>query len=101
MARIPPALVYKIDTAVVDGDEDEEIPTAKIVYVGESAAESHELLEAYDPEESGEREEAREFLRAELADGPRKAKDVIRARPPQLDPPLAFRQEPAVQGRGD
>jgi hypothetical protein len=60
----------------VDGDEDEEIDTAKIVYVGESPAESHELLEAYDPEEAGEREEAQEFLHAELEDGARRAKEV-------------------------
>jgi hypothetical protein len=78
LARIPPALVYRIDPAIVDGDDGKAIDTAQIVLIGESAADSHDLLRGHDPEESGERAEASQFLEAELADGPRKAKEVER-----------------------
>ena len=79
LARIPPALVYRIDTAIVDGDDGEGIDTANIICIGESAADSHELLRGHDPEEAEKRADAEEFLEAELQAGPRKAKEVERA----------------------
>jgi hypothetical protein len=79
LARIPPALVYRIESAVVGGDDGVAIDTAKVVHIGESSVESHDLLRGHDPEESSERDEACQFLEAELADGPRKTKEVERA----------------------
>ena len=79
LARIPPALVYRIDTAVVNGDDGEGIETANLTCIGESAADSHELLRGHDPEEAEKRADAEEFLEAELQAGPRKAKEVERA----------------------
>jgi hypothetical protein len=61
------------------GDDGEDIDTAKMVCVGESSADSHDLLRGHDPDEAGERDEAERFLEAELADGPRKSKEVERA----------------------
>jgi hypothetical protein len=44
-----------------------------------TTADSHDLLRGHDPDESTARDEAMEFLEAELAEGPRKSKDVTRA----------------------
>lgn len=81
LARIPPALVYGIESATVNGDEGERIDTVRLAYIGESAADSHDLLRSHDPEERTERDEARDYLLAELAGGPRPVKELIREAP--------------------
>jgi hypothetical protein len=80
LARIPPALVYRIDGAIVHGDKNEVIDTAAISGVGETTAiDSHDLLGGLDSEARTERDEAKDFYRAELAHGPQKVKDIERA----------------------
>jgi hypothetical protein len=61
---------------VIDGP-DGQIPTSRLVCLGESEARADELLASVSTaEERTERDEAIEFVRAELEDGPRNARDV-------------------------
>ena len=61
----------------MDGDTGEPIETARIVHIGDSSANGSDLLAgALDDEERSDRDEAVEFLKAELADGPVPAKQV-------------------------
>jgi RecA-family ATPase len=76
LARIPPALVYRIEEEWPMGDEGEPIPTARMVLIGESTADSHDLLAAHDPDARGDRDDAKDFLLAELRDGARKQREV-------------------------
>ena len=74
-----PALRYRMQSATVHGEEnDEEVVTAKVLWLGEVAGISgHELLRA--PESGGERSalaEAEDFLRSVLSVGPVPAKEV-------------------------
>jgi putative DNA primase/helicase len=79
LAAIAPSLVYRIDTARVIGDTGEEIVTAKIDCIGESAAGAHDLLRGQpDEEEQTGTDEAEEFLAAELADGPQPAGELTK-----------------------
>jgi hypothetical protein len=77
LAAIAPSLVYRIDTARVMGDTGEEIVTAEMVRIGESAAGAHDLLRGTTPEEQRTvTDEAVQFLGAELADGARLTREV-------------------------
>jgi AAA domain len=76
LAAIAPSLVYEISTARVIGDTGEEIDTAKIDCIGESAAGAPELLKGTSEEQRTVTDEAVEFLRAELADGARLASEI-------------------------
>jgi hypothetical protein len=76
LAAIARSLVYRIDTARVDGDTGEEIVTAKMVHVGESGAGAHDLLGGLTGEQRTVTDEAATFLRAELADGARLASEI-------------------------
>lgn len=78
LAPITRSLVYRIETRLVDGDTGEAIQTARVVHIGESDAAGHDLLRGHDSEEHLARDEALEFLTAELADGWRPARDVTR-----------------------
>ncbi|HLM25426.1 MAG TPA: hypothetical protein VK304_00500, partial [Thermoleophilaceae bacterium] len=72
-----PSLVYQIDTAKVTGDTGEEITTARMALIGESDAGAHDLLRGRgDEEQVTAIEEAEHFLRVELADGPRPAREI-------------------------
>jgi hypothetical protein len=80
LSREAPSLAYRIETRIVDGDTGEEIETARIVCIGESSANGSDLLAgALDDEERSERDEATEFLRAELEGAPKAAKKVLAA----------------------
>jgi putative DNA primase/helicase len=77
LAKLAPSLVYGISGQSVEGDTGEPITTAAMDYVCESTASSHELLGAREDEEQRtDRDEATEFLVAELADGPKSAKAI-------------------------
>jgi putative DNA primase/helicase len=79
LAAIAPSLVYRIETAEVISDTGEEIVTAKIDCIGESAVGAHDLLRGQpDEEEQAGTDEAEEFLKAELADGPRSASELTK-----------------------
>lgn len=80
LAGLATSLVYKIDGARVEGDTGEPITTAAMRYIGESSAASHDLLGGReDDEDRADRDEAVDFLRAELEDGPRSASEIKRA----------------------
>jgi putative DNA primase/helicase len=71
------SLVYRIETRIIDGDTGEPIETARMVATGEqSGATANDLLRPGDDGHHSERDEATEFLRVELAAGPRPAKAV-------------------------
>jgi putative DNA primase/helicase len=68
------SLALKIEGATVTGQDDELIATSRVVITGASEATASDLLQ---PVEDGTSlGEARAFLRAELADGPRPASDI-------------------------
>jgi hypothetical protein len=76
LAKRAPSLAYRIEGRVIDGPE-EPIETSRLVCLGESDARADELLAAVTTsEERTERDEAVDFLRSELEDGPRPAKDI-------------------------
>lgn len=76
LAKRAAALAYRVEGRVIDGP-DGPIETSKLVCLGESEARADELLAAVATgEERLERCEAVDFLRAELEDGPRPAKDI-------------------------
>jgi transposase-like protein len=77
LAAIAPSCVYRIDTARIMGDTEEEITTAAMVFVGESAVGAHDLLGGQpDDDERMAGGEAEHFLEVELADGPRPASEI-------------------------
>ena len=77
LAKLAPSLAYRIEGVTVTGDTEEPISTAAMHHIGESTAASHQLLGAREDEESrGNRDEATEFLLAELTDGPKSAKAI-------------------------
>ncbi len=76
LAKLASSLAYRITTATITGDTGEAITTAAINYVGESNASGHDLLRQQHGEERTERDGAVDFLRAELADGPRPVKEL-------------------------
>jgi putative DNA primase/helicase len=79
LAKLAPSLAYRIEGASVTGDTNEEIATAAMHYQGESSAASHELLRGReDNEDRVDRDEATEFLLAELGDEPISAKEIGR-----------------------
>jgi hypothetical protein len=75
LAPITKSIVYRIDTARVVGDTAEPIQTARMVEIGESGASGSDLLRGHDDERSGT-DEAVDFLRDELANGPRPVKEI-------------------------
>ena len=80
LAAIADSLVYRIETRRVIGDTGEEISTAGMVQIGTSSADGHDLLRGQDdPDQRADRDEAVEFLIAELKGGKRPAADVQRA----------------------
>lgn len=77
LAKLAPSLAYRIDGATVTGDTDEPISTAAMGCIGGSTAASHQLLGGREDDEMrADRDEATEFLLAELEGGPRPAGDV-------------------------
>jgi putative DNA primase/helicase len=77
LAAPAPSIVYRIDTAHVQGDTGEEITTARVVPIGESGANAHDLLKGRDGEERTGTDEAVEFLEEVLSGGPRQADEII------------------------
>ena len=80
LSREAPSLAYRIETRIVDGDTGESIETARIVCIGESTANGSDLLAgALDDDDRADRDEATDFLVAELADGPVPATQIQKA----------------------
>ena len=78
LAKLAPSLVYEIKQATVHDWTGAPITTAEITHVGESEATGHDLLKhaADSDAEQSAVDEAEEFLRTELAAGPKLAKAV-------------------------
>ena len=75
--RLAPTLEYEIRSVFLPADDGQpETDTARLELVGESAMTSNDLLTVVDGDERTETDEAVDILRAELADGPRPARDV-------------------------
>jgi putative DNA primase/helicase len=80
LAPIAQSLVYRIETRRVIGDTGEEITTAGLIYIGESSADGQDLLRGQDdPDQRADRDEAVDFLEAELLAGKRPAAEVQNA----------------------
>jgi putative DNA primase/helicase len=79
LARLAPSLAYEIHTRTVEGDNGEPITTADITCTGESLATGDELLaRARDGDQDHSAvEEAGEFLRHELSNGPKPAEQLF------------------------
>jgi hypothetical protein len=69
---LAPTLLYEVEGAPA-------LDAARVRFLGESSADRDELLTRRTAEERSEREEALDFLRAELAGGPQPTRDVKRA----------------------
>ena len=79
LAALAPSLVYEISGSWVSGDSGDPIKTAAMRCVGQSDASGQDLLQERRPGEDGERsalQEAIDFLRAELASGPKLSSSV-------------------------
>jgi plasmid stability protein len=77
LAPLAKSLVYRIDTSTVEGDTAEAIQTARMVHIGESDANGHDLLATrQDDEHRSAQDEARDFLETELANGAMPASDI-------------------------
>ncbi len=79
LAKLAPSLVYQIKPAIIHDWTGAPITTANIAHVGQSDATGHDLLKtAIDGhgDEQSALDEAEEFLRTELASGPKLAKAV-------------------------
>lgn len=74
-----PALAYRIESRWIHGDDGERIETSRAVLLGDSTATAEDLLSTQTAEERSARDEAEEFLRVELAHGPRAFKDLAAA----------------------
>lgn len=79
LAHEAQSLLYRIEARSVNGDTGEQIETARIVHVGESDADGSDLLGSMDGDARCEHDEAIEFLRSELAEGPQPAKKIQEA----------------------
>ncbi len=75
----PASLLYEIESLTVPVDNGETTDTARIIPIGESPADGAALLGAGDEDARAERDEAVEFLRVELAEGERPAKEIQEA----------------------
>lgn len=79
LAAKPPSLSYAIAPATIYRNEDEAIETSRIRWLGESAHSADALIQASrDHEARGELEEAIDWLKAQLADGPKEKKPLVR-----------------------
>jgi hypothetical protein len=75
VAPLAPSLSYEIEPVLLPGDD--RIETARLRLLGESEHSGHALLSASaDPEQRSELDRAIEHLEAELADGPRDAREA-------------------------
>jgi hypothetical protein len=75
--RLAPTLEYEVRSVLLPAEDGQpEAETARLELVGESAMTSNDLLAMVDGEERSQTDEAADLLVAELADGPRDAKDV-------------------------
>ena len=75
--RLAPTLEYEVRSVLLPAEDGQpEAETARLELVGESAMTSNDLLAMVDGDERSQTDEAADLLVAELADGPRAAKDV-------------------------
>ena len=81
VAPLAPSLVYEVDPIVIPAaDGDPEVETARLLELGESDHGGHALLTRRDGEEErSARAEAEDFLRDELSDGDRPAREIKNA----------------------
>lgn len=76
LAPPQPALLYEVDSCEVE-HKGESLPTSRLRYLGESEVGSEELLSPPEPEERTAADDAADYLRAELANGPRAVKELL------------------------
>lgn len=69
---LQPTLRYEVEAALAG-----EHSTSRLRLTGESPLGAHDLAPRDDGASAGERDEARDFLRVELADGPRPAGELV------------------------
>ncbi len=74
--QLAPSLLDEIRTATVRGDTGEQIVTAEIACVGESDATGSDLLGRLGTDDELLQGQAVDFLRPELDDGPKLAKEL-------------------------
>jgi hypothetical protein len=70
------SLVYRIEGQMVGGDTGEPIGTPRMVFMGESETSGRDLLQGFDDNDRSERDDACDFLEAELTGGPRPTKEI-------------------------
>lgn len=75
-----PSQLYEIEPILLAADgSDPDVETARLRYLGESEHTDRSLLTVVNGEEQSELDEAKNFLRDELAEGARRAKEVLAA----------------------
>ncbi len=79
VAELAESQACNVEPALLPGNE--QIMTARLTITGPSAITGSELLRVEQPDERTARDEATDYLRAELADGPQEAKRLIRDAP--------------------
>jgi hypothetical protein len=83
LAPLAPSLLYELEPVLLSSANGEpDVETVCLVERGESDHRGGDLLgpsQSGDPEERGAREEAQEFLRLELAQGRRPAREIAKA----------------------
>lgn len=79
VGRKQPSLAYRVEGREIHGGDGERIETSRVVELGEHAASASDLLATSTGDERSELDDAREFLLAELGDGPRLVEEIKRA----------------------
>ncbi len=96
-SRLAASVQLRIETRLVDAADGGTIETSRAVLLGEHAAGANELLSTPSAEERSERDDAREYLEAELAGGPVAVKDVTaRARAQGISRTTLYRARSAL-----
>lgn len=68
-----PSLLMRIEGREIQTEDGETIPTSRVVLMGETAVEADDLVRHQTPDERSASDEAAEFLRDMLAEGPAQA----------------------------
>jgi hypothetical protein len=79
LGPLMPSLAYRIETKYVASPEGEAIETSQAVEIGPSEVTKDDLLDVRSSDDRLARDEAQQFLLAELSDGPRPSTDIAAA----------------------
>jgi hypothetical protein len=75
-----PTLLYEIESVLVAArGEEPAVDVSRLKLIGESTRRGNDLLDLGDTAERSELDDAQDFLRAELANGPRERSDLYKA----------------------